>query len=100
MLHIAGWDDDPLSPGKADDPACVEEPFDLLVDAADCLDLAALIDRTGNRVALPDRRLRQRREQREQLGGRGAVAVHPAIGLFEDEADVERQRPVSAETAA
>ena len=49
---------------------------------------------------LLDRRLGERRQQREQLGGRGAVAVDPAIGLLEHQAGVERQRPVAAEPAA
>src|SRR5689334_9392905 len=100
MRDIAGRDNDTLPPGEAGNAACVEKSLDLLVNATDCLDLAALIDRAGDRKALPDRRLCQSREQREQLGGGGAVAIHPAIGLLEDEAGVERQRPVPAETAA
>src|SRR5579862_709044 len=86
--------------GEAGDPARVEEPLDLLVDPADRLDLAALIDRAGQRERLLDRRLRQRRQEGEEFGGRRAVAVDPAIGLLEDEARVEGQRAVLAKAAA
>src|SRR5690242_2236259 len=100
MRDIAGRDNDTLSPREAGNAACVEKSLDLLVDATDCLDLAALIDRTSHRETLPDRCLGQSRKQRKQLGGGGAVAIHPAIGLLEDETGVKRQRPVPAETAA
>jgi hypothetical protein len=72
---------------------------DLLIDTTDCLDLAALIDRTSDCEALLDWRLGQGREQREQLGGRRAVAIDPTIGLLEDEACIERERPGSAKAA-
>ena len=100
MLDVAGRNDDALAAGEAGDPAAVEKPLDLLVDPADRLDLAALIDRAGHRERLLDRRLGQSRQQRKQLGGGGAVAVDPAIGLLEHQAGVQRQRPVPAEAAA
>src|SRR5262249_27108688 len=74
--------------------------LDLLVDPADRLDLAALVDRTGNGERLRDRCLGERRQQGEEFGGRGAVAVDAAIGLFENEAGVQRQGPVEAKAAA
>src|SRR5438067_12677627 len=100
MLDVAGRDQDALVAGQTRQSAGIEESFDLLVDPADCLDLAMLIDRTGYGEGLLDRRLRQCGEQREQLGGRGAVAIDPAVGLLEYEAGAERQRTGAAETAA
>src|SRR5438105_4156584 len=100
MLDVAGRDQDALVAGQTRQSAGIEKPFDLLVDPADCLDLAMLIDRTGYGEGLLDRRLGQCREQREQLGGRGAVAIDPAIGLLEHQAGAERQWSSAAETAA
>src|SRR5208282_1717581 len=98
VLDVARWDDHTLPPGEAGDPAGVEEAFDLLVDAADRLDPAELVDRAGNREGLADRCLGERRQKGEKFGGGGAVAIDPAIGLLEDEAGVERKRPGAAET--
>ena len=75
IFDVAGGNDDPLVTVKANRLASVEESLDLLIDTADCLDLAALIDRTSDCEALLDWRLGQGREQREQLGGRRAVAI-------------------------
>src|SRR5205814_5582518 len=86
--------------GQTRQPAGIEEALDLLVDPADRLDLAMLIDRAGHGETLFDRRLCKRREQREQLGGRGAVAIDPAVGLLKDEAGAERQWPGAAKPAA
>ena len=64
----------------------VEEPFDLLVDAADRLNFAMLVHRSGHRQILPQRDVRQRRQQGIEFGGRRAVALDAAIGLLEHEA--------------
>src|SRR6516225_6947901 len=86
VLDVARGDDDTLAPGKA---ARVEETFDLLVDTADRLDPAELVDRAGHGERLAYRRLGKRRQQGEKLGGRGAVAIDTAIGLLENKAGVE-----------
>ena len=44
MHLVGGRDDDPLVARQAARVADVEEPFDLLIDRADGLNLAALID--------------------------------------------------------
>jgi hypothetical protein len=89
VLDIARWDDDALPAVETGNPTYVEEPFDLLVDAADCLDAAELVDGAGNGEGLLDRNIGERRKQGEEFGGRGAVAVNSAIGLLEDETGVE-----------
>jgi len=99
IFDVAGGNNDALVSVKANRLASVEESLYLLVDTADCLDLAALIDRTSDCEALLDSRLGQGREQREQLGGRRAVAIDPTIGLLEDEACIERERPCPAKPA-
>ena len=100
VLDITSRDDDALIAGQTRQAAGVEEPLDLLVDPADRLNLAMLIDRAGHGETLFDRRLCKRREQREQLGGRGAVSVDPAVGLLEDDAGAKRQRSRAAKAAA
>ena len=85
-MNVARRDQYALPPGKARDAARVEEPFDLLVDAADRLDAAVLIDRAGHRERLIDRRLGERRQEGEKLGRRGAVAFHRAVRLLENQA--------------
>ena len=92
VLHVGPGDQHALllvqPPGAAD----VEEALDLLVDAADRLHLALLVDRAGDGQRLPDRRLRQGREQRVELRRGRAVAVHAAVGLLEDQRGGKRQR--------
>src|SRR5215831_6760966 len=100
VLDVARRNDHPLPAGEAGSAAGVEEALDLLVDATDCLDPAVLVDRARDRERLLDRRLSERRQQREEFGGRGAIAVDPAIGLLEDEAGVKRKRPCLAEAPA
>ena len=90
----------PCPTGEAGNLAHVEKPFDLLVDAADRLDPAVLVNGTGHREGLVDRRVGKRRQQGEELGGRGAVAFDPAIGLLENQTRVERERSAFAKAAA
>src|SRR5271167_3270212 len=97
---MARGDDHALPPRKAGNAARVEKPFNLLVDAADRLDPAELVDRAGDREGLADRCRGERRQQGEKFGGGGAVAIDPAIGLLEDKAGVERKRPGAAEPPA
>src|SRR5579863_4249130 len=100
MFDVARGENDPLVAGQAAGAADIEESFDLLVDAADRLDDPVLIDRAGDREALLDRDLGQRGQQREKLGGGSAVAVDAPIGLLENEARVQRQRPRRAKASA
>src|SRR6266851_1513050 len=100
MLDVAGRDDDALTGAQTAQLAGIEKAFDLFVDPADRLDLAVLIDRPGNREGLFDRRIRQRGEQREELGGGSAVAIDTTVGLLEDEARIERQGSSAAKAAA
>src|SRR5215472_10450462 len=97
VFDIARRDDHALPPGEAGNSTGVEKPFNLLVDTTDRLDSAELVDRTGHSEGLADRRLGKRRQEGEKLGGGGTVTIDPAIGLLEDEAGVERQRPGVAE---
>jgi hypothetical protein len=54
----------PCSPRQTASLTKIEEALDLLVDAADCLDLTVLIDRTGHRKGLVDQDLGERGEER------------------------------------
>ena len=89
MLDIAGRNDDALAPGETGNLAGIEEAFNLLVDPADRLDPAELVDGSGDSEGLLARHLGECRQQREQFGCRGAIAIDPAIGLFEDKTGVE-----------
>ena len=63
-----------------------------MVCAANCLGIATLIDRSGNRQVLADRHPGNVRQDRQQFGEGGAVAVYTAIGLLERDRHIERQR--------
>ena len=52
ILDIALRDHHPLVSIQAFVPATIEKTLDLLIDTADGLDFALLVDRTGNRNAL------------------------------------------------
>ncbi len=92
VLDVGAWDQHRLLSGKATELADIKESLNLFIDRADGLDLAVLIDRSGDRVGLLDRNLGDRREQCIKLGRRGAVTLHPAIGLFKDKTGSERER--------
>jgi hypothetical protein len=78
VFDVACGNDDTLPPREPRCLAGVEETLDLLIDATDRLDPAELVYRAGYREGLTDRHFRKRRQQREKLGGRRAVAVDPA----------------------
>ena len=59
MPHIARRNDHTLAASEPGLAAAVEKPLDLFVDAANRLDLTALIDRASDRKALLDRRFCQ-----------------------------------------
>ena len=60
-----------------------EKALNLVMDTADRLRAAVLIERTGDRHALVDRHAGQLREDRNQLRNRSAVAFNIAIALLE-----------------
>lgn len=49
MLDVSLWDEHTLRGGEASIVANIEKALNLLIDAADGLDLAVLIDRPGHR---------------------------------------------------
>ena len=63
MLDIRLRDQDALRPGQPALRANVEKALDLLVDAADGLDFTMLVHRSGHREVLPQRDVRERRQQ-------------------------------------
>ena len=54
----------PWVPGQASRPADIEEALNLLVDAADRLDLAVLVHRSGHRQILAQRDIGERQQAR------------------------------------
>src|SRR5579859_991417 len=100
VLHVGRRYQYTLLAGQTPLLANVEEALDLLVDAADRLDAAVLIDRASDGKGLADRRLRKRREQREELRRRRAIALDAAVGLLEDQARCERERALAPEPPA
>ena len=72
-----------LAPGEPECLAHRKVPLDLLVDAADGLDLSLLVDRPGDGDALLDRDAGQFGQQRVELGGTRAIPIHLRIRLFE-----------------
>ena len=54
VRDIASGQHDTLLAGKPEQPAYSEEPLDLLVEPANCLDIAELIERSGYGKILPD----------------------------------------------
>src|SRR3569623_1229202 len=100
VRHIARGDQHAVLARETAHGADVEKTFDLFVDAADRLDLAVLVHRARYRQGLFDRHLRQRGEQRIQLGRGGAVALHFPIRLFEHQRGRERQGEIRGITPA
>ena len=91
-VAVAHRDEHALAAGDPLRRADVEEGFDLLVEAADRLDAALLIDAAGDRELLPQREAGEGREQRVELARRGAVAVDRLVGLLEDQRRAEERR--------
>src|SRR5882757_10225838 len=89
-----------LGPGEAFDAADVKEAFDFFVHAADRLNVALLVDGTGNGNVLAEGQAGKRRGERVDLRGAGAVAVHSRVGLFEADAGGKRQRLVLSKLAS
>ncbi len=100
MADVPRRDHDTLVAGQTLELAHFEEAFDLLVDPSYRLDLASLIDRAGNGDVLSQGQLRQRREERIELGAGGAVPFDSGVGLLEADARIQGQRLVLAEASA
>src|SRR5258705_2599694 len=94
MLDIGARDENALIAGEAAGFADIEEALDLLIDAADRLHLAQVVDRACHRKVLLEWRLRESRQKRVELGRGRAIAVDAAVGLLEDEGRRKRQRHV------
>src|SRR5512134_2761728 len=69
VAQVRAWHQYALVAAQALEPADIEEPFDLLIDAADGLDLAVLIPRAGRGDTLPQGNLGKTREDGVELGG-------------------------------
>ena len=76
------------------------EALDLPGDPSDRLDPAVLVDRAGDRHALFDWDLREGREERDQLGCGGGVALDLVVGLLERERRSQGQGRLRAYVAA
>ena len=63
VLDIGTRDDDPLVASQAVSLADREKPFNFLIDSADRLNPAVLIDRAGHGDVLANRQTRQAGEQ-------------------------------------
>ena len=98
VLDIGGGDEYALVCGQALGLADTIEALNLLVDAADGLNLSLLIDRAGHGQALADGKLGQCRQDGIKLCAGGAVAVDHGIGLLERQAGGKRQRPLLSES--
>src|SRR5689334_22947136 len=91
VLNIFGWNHDALAPGKAFHAADVIEAFNLLIDAANRLDLTMLVDGARYGDILPDRQPGKSGKQGVNFRGTGAIAVDSAIGLLEADAGGQRE---------
>ena len=81
----------PCWPEKPIDAAKVVEALDLLVQAADRLNVALLVDGAGDREVLADGRVGEAREDGAELGERSAVAFDGVVALLEGDAGGERE---------
>ncbi len=100
IRSIAGRNEHSLRSREPALPAHLVEPGDLLVDSSDRLHVSELIDRAGHGEILTQRDLRQRREERADLGDGSAVAIHFSVGLLERDRRVHRDRLFLAEERA
>ena len=91
VADIAVRDNHTLLAAQATCPADVKKSLDLFIHPANRLNLAMLIDRSGERQRLVDRVVADGRQQCTQLAQSGAVPLHLAIRLLEDQAGRYRQ---------
>src|SRR5690606_5673524 len=100
MLDVVRRDQYALTSRQALLTTEIEKPFDFLVDAADSLYAAVLIDRSGDRQGLRHGNVRQGRQEGARLGQRRAVALDHSVGLLEYERGAQRQRRFGGVTRA
>ena len=77
--------------------AHVIKSLDLLIHAANGLNVAVLIHRSRDGELLPDGKIRERGKQRVNFSGAGAIAIHAGIGLLEANAGGKRKRLILRE---
>ncbi len=99
VLDVGLGDEHALVAGEAAHRTDIVKAFNLLVDAANGLHLAALVDRAGDGQPLADGRAGHGRKQRVNLGAAGAVPFHHAIALLKDKAGIEAERSLGAKAA-
>ena len=51
VVDVCRWNDDAMVTVKTTTPAEIEKSFDFFIDAANCLDLSQLIDRSSDGTA-------------------------------------------------
>src|SRR5215831_5341381 len=100
VLNVGRRNQHALRTGEALDAADVEEALDFFVYSADGLYVALLVHGAGDGEVLTQGQIRERRYQRVDLGGAGAVAVHARVGLLETDAGRERQWLILCEAVA
>src|SRR5262249_28590020 len=92
VADVGTRQDDALVAGEPARAADAEETLDLVSHPADGLHLAVLVYRPGDGERLLEGNRRETREQHEELGGRGAVAIYLAVQLLEAEAGGQAER--------
>ncbi len=94
MPDVGRGDHHSLNAGEPAGGADLEESLDLLVHRPDRQHAAVLVHRTRHRELLVEGEPPERGQQGAELGNRGAVPVHLAVGLLEHEARGQRGRPL------
>ncbi len=96
LLGVGAGQQDALFACQTVDLAHPEEAFDLLVDAANSLHIAKLVDCTRYRKVLVNGLAGEGREQGTQTGQRSAVTINFVIGLLEHQVGGERRGVLGA----
>ena len=78
----------------------IKETFYLLIHATNRLHPAVLIDGSGDSQRLLQRHVRNRREQRVELGGGSAVPFNAAVGLLKNKTRTQRELAIRRITRA
>lgn len=95
FLDVGLRNQNTLGSGESPLFAKLEEAFDLMGNTANCLDLAALVHRTGHRQILPDRQLCQRGQDAVKLCTGCAVAVNAVVTLLKQTQQKKLTRGIS-----
>src|SRR4029450_2993658 len=94
ITHVGLRDNHTLCPREPTLHTDIIKALDLLIDAANSLDVAPLVDRTSYSQILPYLQIGQTGEQRVQLSRGRTIAVHATIGLLKTEAGRQSQWPM------